>query len=66
MAKKKKTTVKKMCPYCFKLQPVNGRGGFKDHKAKGGVLCAGSGSPTKDALKTTIRVVGGGLPGRGR
>ncbi len=66
MVKKKKSTVRKMCPYCFNLHLVDGHGSFKKHKAKGGVDCAGSGSPTKNALKTGIKVVGGGLPGSGK
>jgi hypothetical protein len=55
-----------MCPYCFNLHLVDGHGSFKKHKAKGDVDCAGSGSPTKNALKTGIKVVGGGLPGSGK
>lgn len=66
MTEKKKTTVRKMCPRCFNLQPVDGHGGFKDHEDKGGIQCPRSGSPTKLALKTTIKVVGGGLPGAGK
>ena len=34
-AKKKKSSVLKMCPFCFNLQPVDGHGGFKQHRAKG-------------------------------
>ncbi len=55
----------KMCPECLKLIPTK-NGHFKKHRAKRGLECPGSGLPTKNALHTTVKVVGGGLPGQGK
>jgi hypothetical protein len=55
----------KWCPEC--LKPIIVKDGkFNRHLAKRGLECPGSGLPTKKALRTTIRVVGGGLPGLGK
>lgn len=55
----------KLCPECLKMI-LTKNGFFKTHKAKRGLECPGSGLPTKKALHTSIRVVGGGLPGLGK
>ncbi|MCV7332958.1 hypothetical protein [Mycobacterium cookii] len=41
-------------------------GKFRPHKAKRGLSCPGSGLPIKKALRTSVKVVGGGLPGLGK
>lgn len=66
MSKKKRSTVKKMCPVCLKLAFVDGHGAFRSHKAKRGLECPGTGTPTSKALKIRAKVVGGGLPGSGK
>ncbi|BBX47685.1 hypothetical protein GCM10009641_18830 [Mycobacterium cookii] len=57
--------MQKMCPECLKLINVN-EGKFRPHKAKRGLSCPGSGLPIKKALRTSVKVVGGGLPGLGK
>ncbi|SPX94820.1 Uncharacterised protein [Mycobacterium xenopi] len=57
--------MKKMCPECLKLIDVKDAK-FRNHRAKRGLACPGSGLPTNKALKTSIKVVGGGLPGHGK
>jgi hypothetical protein len=54
-----------MCPECVKLISVKD-GKFRSHLAKRGLECPGSGLPTKKALRTSIKVFGGGLPGLGK
>ena len=62
MAGKKTAARRKLCPECLKYHLVV-QGRFKKHRAKRGMLCPGSGLPTKKALKPApTRVVGGGLP----